>query len=370
MTERDTDVADVPAHAGMDQFTAHLDRGWDLVHRGDLRGAQLSAEKSLEVDPQAPEAHNLLGYVKAALGHAEEALELYRTAISLDDTFVEAMLNAAEVLIHPLHDFDGALGMIEEALDFAENPDETADALLLKYDAYAHQGDRDGARRVVRSFPDGPFESARLDFLVGRAHFESADPHKALRLLKHAIELEPSYGDAHYTLGLVHETLADIKSMVTAFLRTREADLSLPAVPWAPTRPAFEELVRAAIRRLPPPLHAALERAELYVVDLPGAEVVADGVDPRTSVLLDTQERSRIAAAESGAEQPKPSTAQSVSRIFFYQRNTERAVEDASGLNDEIYLALEEELCAAFPELAPHATRLGLEEGEDDPDEH
>ena len=54
-------------------------------------------------------------------------------------------------------------------------------------------------------------------------------------------------------------------------------------------------------------------------------------------------------------------------RLFFYQRNTERAVEDASGLSDEIYLALEEELCAAFPELAPHATRLGLD---DDQDEH
>ena len=370
MTERDTDVTDVPAHAGMDQFTAHLDRGWDLVHRGDLRGAQLSAEKSLEVDPQAPEAHNLLGYVKAALGHAEEALELYRTAISLDDTFVEAMLNAAEVLIHPLHDFDAALGMIEEALDFAENPDETADALLLKYDAYAHQGDRDGARRVVRSFPDGPFESARLDFLVGRAHFESADPHKALHLLKHAIELEPSYGDAHYTLGLVHETLADIKSMVAAFLRAREADLALPAVPWAPTRAAFEELVRAAIERLPPPLRAALEHAELFVVDLLYLLVAQsdfDRVDPRTSVLLDTQDRGRPgASSENGAELPKPTSAQSVSRMFFYQRNTERAVEDASGLNDEIYLALEEELCAAFPELAPLATRLGLEEGEDD----
>jgi tetratricopeptide (TPR) repeat protein len=239
MTERDTEVNDAPAHAGMDQFTAHLDRGWDLVHRGDLRGAQLSAEKSLEVDPQAPEAHNLLGYVKAALGHAEEALELYRTAISLDDTFVEAMLNAAEVLIHPLHDFDGALGMIEEALDFAENPDETADALLLKYDAYAHQGDRDGARRVVRTFPEGPFESARLDFLVGRAHFESGDQHKALRLLKHAIELEPGYGDAHYTLGLVHETLGDSKAMVIAFLRARAP----PSMSWCEPRS------RACLRR-------------------------------------------------------------------------------------------------------------------------
>src|SRR5450432_2613697 len=112
MAERDTNTTDTTAHGAMDQFTAHIDRGWDLVHRGDLRGAQLSAEKGLELDPQSPEAHNLLGYVKAAQGQPEDAIELYRQAIALDDTFVEAMLNAAEVLIHPLHDFDGAVGMV------------------------------------------------------------------------------------------------------------------------------------------------------------------------------------------------------------------------------------------------------------------
>jgi hypothetical protein len=91
-------------------------------------------------------------------------------------------------------------------------------------------------------------------------------------------------------------------------------------------------------------------------------------------VLLDTLDRSRpgpdsASDSASGAEPVKPSGTQSVSRIFFYQRNTERAVEDASGLSDEIYLALEEEICAAYPELAPHATRLGLEDDDGDADE-
>ena len=49
----------------MDQFAAHLDRGWDLVSRGDLAGALVSAEKSLELDAASPEAHNLLGQADA-----------------------------------------------------------------------------------------------------------------------------------------------------------------------------------------------------------------------------------------------------------------------------------------------------------------
>ena len=68
----------------MDQFSAHLDRGWDLVQRGDPRGAELSARRALEIDSQSPEAYNLLGYVAALQGEFEEAIEHYRQAIALD----------------------------------------------------------------------------------------------------------------------------------------------------------------------------------------------------------------------------------------------------------------------------------------------
>ena len=76
----------------MDQFSAHLDRGWDLVQRGDTRGAEASARRAIELDPSSPEAHNLLGFVAALEGDGEEAIEAYRQAIALDDTYLEAML--------------------------------------------------------------------------------------------------------------------------------------------------------------------------------------------------------------------------------------------------------------------------------------
>ena len=44
----------------MDRLSAHLDRAWDLVARGDLQGAMRSAEKSLEMDDTSPEVRNLL----------------------------------------------------------------------------------------------------------------------------------------------------------------------------------------------------------------------------------------------------------------------------------------------------------------------
>lgn len=348
-------MTDTPTHASMDQFTAHIDRGWDLIHRGDLRGAQISAEKSIELDAQSPEAYNLLGYVRAAQGAAEDALENYRQAIALDDTFVEAMLNAAEVLIHPLHDFDGAIGMVEDALDFAENDDEIADALLLKYDAHMHQGDKAGATRVAATFPQGPFESPRLAFLVGRAHFETGDRERASELLNAAVQREPENADAHYTLALVHEAAGDQRAMVEAFLRARDMDLAMPNLPWALTRDAFTTRVREAIARLPMPLQRVVDGSQLVVAELPGAEVVADGIDPRLRVLLDSAPRD-----------PDNATEQRVTRVFVYQRNVERGAEEPDALEEELYFALEDEICGTFPELARFATAPA----DDDPHAH
>src|ERR1051325_3941535 len=133
----------------MDQFSAHLDRGWDLVQRGDSKGAELSARRALEIDSQSPEAYNLLGYVAALQGELEEAVEHYRQAIALDDTYLEAMLNAAEVYIHPLGEFDEAIEMCDQALDLAEVDEEIIDALLLKFDALLGKADTEEAARVI-----------------------------------------------------------------------------------------------------------------------------------------------------------------------------------------------------------------------------
>src|SRR5512146_2348111 len=163
----------------MDQFSAHLDRGWDLVQRGDTRGAEASARRALELDPNSPEAHNLLGFVAAMEGDGEEAIEAYRQAIALDDTYLEAMLNAAEVYIHPLGVFDQATRMCDMALDLAETDDEVVDALLLKFDALLGLSQPEEAKALCARFPKGPFENPNHAFLVGRAFYEVGNVEEA-----------------------------------------------------------------------------------------------------------------------------------------------------------------------------------------------
>jgi tetratricopeptide (TPR) repeat protein len=321
----------------MDQFSAHLDRGWDLVQRGDSRGAELSARRALEIDGQSPEAYNLLGYVAALQGEFEDAIESYRQAIALDDTYLEAMLNAAEVYIHPLGEFEQAIEMCDSALELAESDDELVDALLLKFDALLGKGELEEARALCERFPQGPFDNPNHTFLVGRALYEVGEVNRAAPLVEGVLKAQPKNSEAWYYLGLIRDERGDTNGATEAFLRSRELDLELAPPPWTLTRDTFEATARKAVTELDPRLRAYLREEELYVAEVPGVEVVVDGVDPRALLLLD---------GFGGPSGAKPQTA----RIFVYQRNVERLAGTAELVTQEIRSALEREILASFVE--------------------
>jgi tetratricopeptide (TPR) repeat protein len=325
----------------MDQFSAHLDRGWDLAQRGDTRGAEASAKRALELDPNSPEAHNLLGYVAALEGDGEEAIEAYRQAIALDDTYLEAMLNAAEVYIHPLGDFDEAIAMCDQALDLAEVDEEILDAMLLKLDALLGKGDVDEATEVVRRLPKGPYDNPNHTFLVGRAHFEVGQVEKASELIEQAAQRDPTHAEAAYYLGLIRDEAGDARGATAAFLRSRELDLDLGMPPWTPPREAVHKLAEQAVLGLNPVLRRYVEHADVYLSDVPAMELVAEGVDPRALVLLD---------GIGDSEHDPDGNGWPCARVFVYALNVARLAGGEGEVEHEITLALEREITATFLE--------------------
>ncbi len=320
----------------MDRLSAHLDRGWDLLGQGDTRGARTSARRALEIDRESPEAHNLLGQAAAREGDADEAIEHYKQAYSLDDGYVDPMLSAAEVLIHPLQRFEDAIALCDEVLEFADLKEERADALLLKFDALQAMGQDAAARALLDDLPEGPYEAPFTGYLVGRAWFEAGEFDRALPLLVAAVGAEPDNADAHYYLAMTRDRLRDWKGATLSFLEARELDLGVPPPPWSPSKDLFHRSVERALGGLEPDVAQAIEGALVLVADVPGMEVVADGVDPRASVLVDGVGPDGSEAVEEGPR--------SFVRIFVYQRNVERNCGALEQIEDEISTQVTDEV--------------------------
>ena len=320
-----------------DPLSVHLDHAWELVAEGDLDGALASAEKSLEIDAGSPEAHNLLGYILAAGGRPREALGHYERAIELDATFLEAMLNAAEAAVQ-LGDLEAALRYTDDAHDLAATPDEKADALLLRVDALLAAGHATEAAHVVAELPEGPFQTTELGFHVGRALFETGHTEEAAIRIEQAAAERPLDPGVQYYLGLVREALGDVRGATVAFLQSRDLDLSSERPAWAEDVPRFERRLQRALKQLPEDAKSALEGALVLVDELPGAEVVSEGVDPRQPILADDL---------------KLADGTWLRRCFVYQRNLERLAASPDQLDALLVPLILEELEHAFGPKPP-----------------
>jgi predicted Zn-dependent protease with MMP-like domain len=154
-------------------------------------------------------------------------------------------------------------------------------------------------------------------------------------LIDDAVKRNPKNAEAWYYLGLLRDERGDSHGATSAFLASRELDLELGTPPWSLSRETFEMTARAALLSLPEELRRFVREDEIYAADVPGVEVVVDGVDPRALLLLD--------GVNAGA-----SIASMTARVFVYQRNVERLAGSVEHVAGEIRAALEREITATF----------------------
>ncbi len=314
---------------GMDKLEAHLDRAWDLIKNGDFKGAKAAARRALVLDKKVPDVHHLLGYIARCEGEIEGALEHYRDALSADEGYVDAYLDTAELLIHPVGDFDKAIEMLHDLLDNVDDPEITLEAQLLLIDALSDKGDLVAAEKLVDLMPTTPTANEAHNFAIARVFLdhERSEPAEALLIALQA--KDPHNPDVLFFLGLAQKNL-NRPDAIKTLIASREAEVLLPRAPWSVERQTFTQIVQQAIGQLPPEQQLELRDIAVYTFDLPAPELIVDGIEPRTALVFDGV--------------GDPTLGKIAKTLFVYQRNIERVVSTVEQMQEEIRLCIADEL--------------------------
>jgi predicted Zn-dependent protease with MMP-like domain len=158
-------------------------------------------------------------------------------------------------------------------------------------------------------------------------------------LIEAASELSPPNADSFYYLGLLRDEQGKPEAATSAFLRSRQLEVDAPRAAWALDPERVLELALQALQALPENLSGRVLPNHVFVADLPGVEVIVEGVDPRALLLLDAPPASHANEAPN--------------RLFIYQRNLERTATEPEALLEELSAALEREIGSAFTDAAP-----------------
>jgi tetratricopeptide (TPR) repeat protein len=286
--------------SGTDQISAHLDRAWERLARGEYDAAERSARLVLAQNPRHPEALHLLGSLCATQEKREEALELFHTAMQEDEGYLDPILACAELWLSQFQNPEKCLEHCEDILSFADEPEDIVEATLLKCEALFELGEKDEVLHLLRELP----EVVEASLLYRWDIEQFADAEQKLRA---AISLEPNLADAHYDLG---KLLRDKGKEEDAFhflwgsylLDITGQRESAALREWLP------EVAEKTRADLPSGMRALLNGVPLLLAPRIGPELVAEGFDPRSLCFF----------AGQPAEPAQQKRAQ-LDRIFVYQ---------------------------------------------------
>lgn len=316
-----------------DALTAHLDRGWDLLGRGQLTEARISANQILSIDEDAPEGHALLGAICAAEGEAEEALEHFQHAIDVEPDYIDAVLYAADLAIHPMQDFELALRFCGQADALAESAEERFDVDLLRAEALWGANRVAEARSVAQRLLPLPHGDSAHCVRVARLLIDVEFADEAIPLLRSAAT-SPEYAeDAQYYLGIAYEMLGNYQAALDSFVEARKAAAVVEHPDWLPNADALRRLLNKVAVQLGQPL-AGLAEAAIHLSECPPIELIVEGLDPRALVFL--------SGAAAGSEAAR------LNVVFVYLGNLGRFARCEREARRELYRSLLLELAAFY----------------------
>lgn len=177
----------VPTAKEREAAEIHHDLGVQAQQAGRVQEALSEYRKSLELDPDYPEAHNALGVLlHLSFGRPAEALEHYKKALEVRPTYSEAKTNMANVHLDQGR-YDEAIKLYEEVLN----------DMLYPTPYFAHGN-------------------------MGWAYYKKGNVDRAVESIKAAVTLSPGFCLGYKNLGIIYSETGKTEEACRQFTRYRE----------------------------------------------------------------------------------------------------------------------------------------------------
>lgn len=178
----------VPSEKERQGAEIHYELGLQAQQAGNVQEAYKEMQKSLEMDPEYPEAHNATGILlHIAFNRPEQAISHYKKALELRPNFSEAKTNLANVYLSQSR-YDEAIKLYEEALND-----------MLYPTPFIAQGN------------------------MGWALYKKGDLERGVQSIKAAVTTNPGFCLGYKNLGIIHDETGDVSEACRYFGRYREA---------------------------------------------------------------------------------------------------------------------------------------------------
>lgn len=329
------DVGDTTESFEMDQFTAHLDRGWELVARGNYSGARASVESLQKLEKNSPDVYTLKGAVIWGEGDHDTAVEYLKKALELDPDHIDAMIYLAEMLSQEGEYLDEALGYIQNVRELF-NDDVPVEVSVLEAEILWNMERHEEFQTLIGKMHENLDMPVTVAFRLGWLLFEAEDYVRAGMWLQRVLDVDNNFSDAHYYLGLIDEHFERHESSLRHFQRTRELDLGAQLEPWSSTKELFEAQTVKALSVLSDEYDwLKPERVMTVVLDIPALELVLEGADPRMPVYVSTRSTmSPVIMEDEGLK----------FIVVVYKRNMERMCRGSDDVEDVLMDVIRKEL--------------------------
>ncbi len=340
-----------------DRLLADLERAFEALDEGRLDDAASILELCRRIDRHNPDVVTLGAALADACGDTEEALAGYHELVGLRPDDPMPRICIARLELDHNGDPVAALATLADAFDFIDEEADLIEAIYVRTRALLAQDQPAAARESLAEIATSVFEDGDLALELADLALAAEDPAMATRWVEAARKLAKEddaapdlEADALHLLGRIHEATGDATAMVTAWKQVLELDREAPADELEITDDRLEEIVEATLAELPEDVRARLVNVPILLADLPDADIVAEGFDPR---LLGMFQGSPMTAGSDGPP--------AVTNILLFKKNLERFAEDEDHLEEEIRTTVLHETAHYFGLDEDDLVNIGLD---------